>query len=136
MTASGADPLSYQWRFNGNPLADGTSSNLTIANAQISNEGRYSVDVSNQGGSVSSQNAFLYVLFPPVLSDPRIVSGGAFQMLLFGNTNRNYAVEIKTNLLDDWSFLKTVSYTNGQMPIIDSNNTNAPTRFYRTRLAQ
>ncbi len=91
--------------------------------------------VNNPAGSITSQSASLYVLFRPILSDPRILSGGEFQMLLFANTNRNYAVDIKTNLLEEWSPLKTITYTNGQMPIVDSGNTNAPNRIYRVRLA-
>ena len=63
-----------------------------------------------------------------------MVSDGAFQMLLFANTNRIYSLETKTNLLDDWSFLRSVSYTNGQMPVLDAINTNGPIRFYRVRL--
>ena len=55
-------------------------------------------------------------------------------MSLYANTNRNYALEIKTNLLEDWSYLKTISYTNGQMPVLDTGNTNTPARFYRVRL--
>jgi len=111
-----------------------TASSLSIPNAQPSQEGRYSVTVSNQFGTATSQPASLFVLFPPVLSDPRLLPAGEFQMRLFGNTNRNYALDTRTNIVDDWTFLKTVSYTNGQMPVIDATNTNAPVRTYRVRL--
>ena len=96
-------------------------------------EGPYAVTVSNQYGSVTSQTAYLFVLFQPLLSGPQF-SNGQFQMSLYANTNRNYALEIKTNLLEDWSYLKTISYTNGQMPVLDTGNTNTPARFYRVRL--
>jgi hypothetical protein len=126
--------LSYQWRFGGTPLDGQTVSSLTITNARRVNEGPYSVIVSNQYGGTLSQPAYLFVLFQPLLSSPRLLPTGDFQMNLSGNTNRNYALDIKTNLLQDWSYLKTVSYTNGQMPVVDAAPTNGPPRFYRVRL--
>jgi len=125
--------LSYQWFFGAAQLDGQTASILTVTNARRVDEGPYSVTVSNQYGNVTSQNAYLFVLFQPSLSSPQF-SNGQFQMSLSANTNRNYALEIKTNLLEDWSYLKTISYTNGQMPVLDTGNTNTPARFYRVRL--
>jgi hypothetical protein len=61
VTVSGATPLSYQWRFNGAPIEDATSSVLTVKNVQVFNEGAYSVVVTNAFGSATSSNATLTV---------------------------------------------------------------------------
>jgi predicted outer membrane repeat protein len=71
--------LGYQWRFNNNPISGATSSAYVIPSAVLTNEGNYSVVVTNAGGSVTSSSAALKVLFGPVItSHPQsqsIVSG-------------------------------------------------------------
>jgi hypothetical protein len=63
VTATGA--TSYQWQFNGNNISGATSATYTISNAQVANAGTYSVTVSNNAGSVVSNNATLTVNTPP-----------------------------------------------------------------------
>src|SRR5207253_826417 len=41
ITATGAGILSYQWLFNGNPIAGATTTSLVITNAQTTNAGTY-----------------------------------------------------------------------------------------------
>lgn len=71
-TAYGTAPLSYQWFFNGAPIANttrisGTQSNvLTITLAQFSDAGNYQVVVTNNSGSVTSSVAPLVVGGVPV----------------------------------------------------------------------
>jgi Immunoglobulin domain len=67
ITASGLDPLSYQWRFNGAALAGATLSNYTRANAQFAHSGNYDIVVSNAYGVATSQIASLTVTLPPVV---------------------------------------------------------------------
>ncbi len=61
VSASGTDPLSYQWLFNGSPISGATSATYSISNAQTSNGGTYSVTVSNAAGSVTSNGVTLTV---------------------------------------------------------------------------
>jgi hypothetical protein len=72
VVAVGSQPLSYQWLFDGSPLADATNATLTLAGAQFSDAGQYAVVVSNAGGSVSSSPAVLTVTYPP--ATVRVVS--------------------------------------------------------------
>jgi hypothetical protein len=65
---SGTAPLSYQWRFNGANLSGATASSYTVNNAQAGNAGSYSVVVANVAGNVTSANATLTVILPPVIS--------------------------------------------------------------------
>ena len=61
VAATGAAPLSYQWQFNGVDLAGATSNSFTLAGAQPSDAGAYSVVVTNALGAVASSNATLTV---------------------------------------------------------------------------
>lgn len=67
VSATGATPLSYQWRFEGNNLAGATTSSYTRANAQPAHEGDYTVVITNVTGAVTSNPALLLVNLPPVL---------------------------------------------------------------------
>jgi sugar lactone lactonase YvrE len=61
VTASGSGTLAYQWNFNGSAIAGATGSSYTVANAQASNDGPYTVTVTNSFGSVTSSAGTLYV---------------------------------------------------------------------------
>src|SRR5205814_9191228 len=69
VTATSADPLNYQWQFNGGNLLSANNSTLTIASCQSSNAGNYRVIVSNSGGSVTSAVATLTVGLPPTITN-------------------------------------------------------------------
>lgn len=58
----GIEPLRYQWRFNGSDLAGETNAALVLQNVRWSQEGWYSVLVSNRSGSVLSQDARLAIV--------------------------------------------------------------------------
>jgi uncharacterized repeat protein (TIGR03803 family) len=84
----GGLPVSYQWRKNGQNLADAGSlsgSNartLLLTNITVADAADYSVVVSNASGSVTSVSARLEVLVSP----PYIVSGPDDQTVLLGAT--------------------------------------------------
>jgi sugar lactone lactonase YvrE len=68
VTATGTTPLAYQWFFNGARLAGATASGYTVANAQPTNAGSYSVIVTNAYGMITSALATLTVILPPIIS--------------------------------------------------------------------
>jgi len=53
--------LQYQWRLNGSPIAGATDATYSVANAQVSDSGAYTVVISNLVGSVTSTVATLFV---------------------------------------------------------------------------
>ncbi len=59
--AAGTAPLSYQWRFNSNPISGATTNPFTIASVQLSNGGPYTVVITNTVGSTTSQVANLWI---------------------------------------------------------------------------
>lgn len=61
VTATGTEPLSYQWRKNGVSVVGETSSSFQILNAQESDAGTYSVLVTNSAGSALSDDATVSV---------------------------------------------------------------------------
>lgn len=62
VTASGATPLTYEWKKNGATLTGApNSSTYTINNSQPSDAGQYSVNVSNSYGNDLSNSATLTV---------------------------------------------------------------------------
>ena len=82
----GAEPLNFQWLFNGTNLPAGgnisgvASNGLSITPATTNNAGNYSLVLSNSYGSITSSVALLNVGFTPtVLTSPTnltLLSGG------------------------------------------------------------
>lgn len=88
MGAVGPAPLTYQWRFNGQPIVDGgkfsgaTTSQLVVSNAVGTNEGIFDVIVSNAfGASAPSSPAQLLVNRPPTITQPPVA-----QVVIQGQT--------------------------------------------------
>lgn len=61
VVATGAAPLSYQWRLNSTNICGATTSAYTRNNVQPNQSGTYSVVISNPGGSTTSVDAILTV---------------------------------------------------------------------------
>ncbi|MEO5803498.1 MAG: immunoglobulin domain-containing protein [Verrucomicrobiota bacterium] len=76
ISATGSDPLNYQWRKNSLLISDGgnisgaTSTTLMIANVLAADAGTYSVVVTNSLGSTNSLNATLTVIDPVIDTQP------------------------------------------------------------------
>ena len=68
VSATGTQPLIYQWQFNGAPLAGATDPSLTLANVTAAQNGNYFMVVTNLVGSVTSATAVLTVTAPPVIT--------------------------------------------------------------------
>jgi hypothetical protein len=62
--ATGFPPLYYQWSFNGVPISGATNQTLSLVDLAFTNQGTYSVAISNFVGTVLSSNAYLTVLDP------------------------------------------------------------------------
>jgi alpha-tubulin suppressor-like RCC1 family protein len=94
--AGGTAPLIYQWLFNGSRVAGATTTTLFLPSAQASNQGSYSVVVSNNYGIATSQLASLTVLSPPWITqqpqDQGAVRGfnAVFTVVVQGTTPLSY----------------------------------------------
>ena len=79
VTASGINPLSYQWYFNGSAISGATSASFNLIHAAATNAGDYSVVITNYHGGTTSSVAVLTVITPPVLTaspSNQLVPGG------------------------------------------------------------
>ena len=73
VSASGSQPMSFQWFRNGASILGATNSTLIVASVQFSDAGTYRVRITNPGGVVESLPAVLTVLpvaLPRLLAQP------------------------------------------------------------------
>ncbi len=82
VTASGTEPLAYQWHFNNQLLAGATGSELILNNVQPGQAGNYSVVVSNFAQAVTSAPAALTVYAAPI--PPTVTTEPADQIVSAG----------------------------------------------------
>jgi Leucine-rich repeat (LRR) protein len=61
--------LSYQWRFNGAPIAGAIATSYTRTNSQCADAGSFDVIVTTLAGSITSSVAGLTVIAPPVITN-------------------------------------------------------------------
>jgi hypothetical protein len=59
--------LSYQWQLNGTNIANATNASLTLTDVRFTNDGIYTVIVSDGVASTTSSNAVLTVGLPPFI---------------------------------------------------------------------
>ncbi len=132
-SATGTAPLAYQWHKDGINIPGANSASFSLAAAQVSDEGAYSVVVTNLGGSATSLPAMLTVNTSFVLFAPTVRGDGAFEFRLLGRSNRNYTVEYTTDF-SGWTNVTNVTLSSAQATVIDPSASNASSRFYRARL--
>lgn len=75
VTAFGAAPLTYQWRFNGNVIPNATNATFAITSVLLSDSGTYAVVVTNFAGAITSAPVSLTVSVTPVVLAGWDVSG-------------------------------------------------------------
>lgn len=78
VNATGHPAPTYQWSRNGSAISGATSPTYTIASAQTSDAGNYTVTVTNRAGSITSNTATLTVnsATPPPTQPPPSGGGG------------------------------------------------------------
>jgi photosystem II stability/assembly factor-like uncharacterized protein len=99
VVATGTQPLAYQWRRNGAPIAGATAAAYAFTATLADNGATFSVVVSNAAGAVTSRAALLTVTAPAapptILQQPRSVtvsegSGATFSVLAAGGAPLSY----------------------------------------------
>jgi hypothetical protein len=132
MWAVGAQPITYQWNFNGTPLQDATNSVLVVANVQAANSGLYTVTASNSSGQTTSKAMGLNL--PPIHLASFERTGGGFNINAVVVIGETYRLEFKTNLSDtDWTFIQDKAASGESIQVSDPTPANGAARFYRLR---
>jgi hypothetical protein len=129
--AAGAQPLAYQWCFNGAALPGRTSTNLVLTNLQRNQAGQYTVAITNVLGSVTSTPpAELYVYDACI--DLRMYAG----LNVAGQQGSSYVLSYTTNLnnTNSWVPLATNVMGIAGWFYVDTNSAFSPRRFYKAVL--
>lgn len=84
VTATGTNPLTYQWQKGGVAIAGATSPSYTIASAQSTDAGTFTCVVTNSAGAVTSSAATLTVT--AVATAPSISGQPASQTVTVGSS--------------------------------------------------
>ncbi len=132
VVASGAIPLNYQWRKNGLPLLNQTSSTLVFSQTSLADTGSYDVIVSNVSGSVTSDPAALAVNVPIIITtQPSNLtlnqgSPATFTVVATGTAPITYqwrkgGVNITGATSDSYSIPATVSGDTGTYDVVLTN---------------
>ncbi|GEM_PF-209394 len=135
VAASGASPLSYQWRFNGTNFPGATGPSLSLVNVQPADAGHYDVVVSNPAGLATSAMAALTVSPSRgrFLSIAMMTNNQA-QVLFSGVSGQSYLLQASTNL-SYWQPIWVLAAGNGPLPFFDPDAPDYSRRFYRAREA-
>ncbi|MGC3945143.1 MAG: PQQ-dependent sugar dehydrogenase [Chryseolinea sp.] len=77
VSASGGNPIAYQWFLNGNAITNATSPTYTVPKASNDDAGQYTVRISNASGVVTSTPVTITVIAnkPPVVTIATPASG-------------------------------------------------------------
>ena len=114
VSATGSDPLTYQWNKNGVPLSGQTNLVLTIPITTTNDNGSYDVLVSNNVGSTNSNPALLAVIYRRV---PGIYSTGV---------NGDHTLALDGSIDQFWILGASVDLTNTGPDAFVINVANSP----------
>lgn len=126
VSATSESGLSYQWRFNGQPIAGATGAAYTIPAADAASAGRYTVVVTNEAGSVESAPANVS------LFDVATFVG----TIITGPVGATYRIEYRDELApeDAWQPATTLTLAASPTVWIDENSRAGTRRFFRAIL--
>ena len=105
--AVGAQPLNYQWLFNGTNLAGATQAGLSFTNLSTSQAGTYALAVSNSVGGIVSSNVSLVVTSapPPMCTlaqlTAAVAAGGTYSFACDGTILLTQTLTNNVNLVLD-----------------------------------
>ncbi len=127
--ASADGPLSYQWCFNGVPIAGATNADLRLTNFGANAAGLYDVVVTGPAGTATSAAASV------ALFGMELAAAGAQQLpllMLDAAGGTHYRIEVREDLgAGNWSLLVMLNPQGSTVFYIDDPATNHIQRYYR-----
>jgi len=115
--AIGNGTLSYQWYFNGTPIAGATGPGINFPSIQFTNNGFYSVVISSPYGSVTNVAAQVAV-------DPAVVTLGFSPTLsINGAAGNSYLIQRSADLTNtnNWKNMTTITLFQQQQIWVDTS---------------
>ena len=132
VTATGTAPLGYQWRFNGAALSGASANSYTVTNAQPSNQGPYTVVITNMAGSVTSAPAALIVVSELRLQYELVTINGSPALKVYPTVPQSYSLDASASLTN-WVPIFTNQTGASGSDFMQAPITNTPHRFFRGR---
>ncbi len=140
--AAGEGPFFYQWFFQGAALPGETNTNLLLGPLARTNEGLYSVVVSNASGNWLLLQAPVRVLVPTLIKDAQFASNGTFRLRIQDFDGglpadlTRLVLQRRTNLpsgIDtQWQSITSGFSFSGSFVVIDDTvSPSEASRFYR-----
>ena len=131
VSATGTEPLRYQWRYNGTGIPGATTNGYTRTNVRPSDAGSYSVVVSNVAGSVTSAAAVLSVVRPiPRMESIALLPDRSIRLQMSGGPG-DFALEVTPDL-SAWTTLTNLSAPGAGFQYSDPAPGTSK-RYYRLR---
>jgi hypothetical protein len=108
-------PIDYQWYGPYGANFYWTSNTLTVPNAQLTDEGSYTVVARSGSGALLEEVPSLVVLTPPSLAVGLYDGGTHAGVTIKGNFGQTYSVQARSNLSSNstWMTVTNISLTNG-----------------------
>lgn len=126
VSASGTQPMSYRWFFNGVIIPDATTSTLTLPSATTNHTGSYIVGISNLAGTVSSPAVLVTV--HPVPTAEVLLTENSVSITATGDPG-TYLIEASADMAT-WNLVDTVKSPDGKLQWSELIN-GASQRFFR-----
>ena len=131
VAAAGTAPFSYQWRFNGAPIAQATSASLILQDVGHEDGGFYNVSIVNTVGSTVSIPAELIVR--PSVVQMNWPGDGTFRFVYHATPGSRYAVDATIDFVD-WEEITNILHQAVAAEVIDGDTSDGTHKFYRLRL--
>jgi len=128
------NPLIYQWLKDGNPIPGANAPGYSVTDALLTDAGGYSVIVSNQFNSVTSQTGHLIVGMLPQALSIQLNPDNSVTLTMPGTPGFNYVLQTATDLTPPISWQNVASIqtdTNGLWSYVDTNTAASDVQFYR-----
>ncbi len=133
--AAGAQPMAFQWEFNGVSIAGATNVSLLVNHPVFATSGGYRCLITNALGSVTSRVAQVSVYFPPpsltVLGVPSLWETAGLGLEIGNLSGQGPVVVYGSSNLVDWVPLRTNPPGATAFEWRDTDWTNHPRLFYR-----
>jgi hypothetical protein len=129
VTAFSFAPLTYQWKFNTVDIPGATGATYTVTNVQTTNEGTYTVMVSDDIGSISASATLTPLVAPTVAQPPLSQTAPLGAQVTFSVAANGNPLPISFRWRKGGSTLTNVM-VNGRMSFFTTNVTSSSTGQY------
>ncbi|MCW5557183.1 MAG: hypothetical protein KIT22_05035, partial [Verrucomicrobiae bacterium] len=131
VAATGAAPLAYVWRRNGEAVAGGNAATLLLPDFQPAGVGDYTVEVTNPFGSDTSNPAHVALLATEsIVVQPLVSAAPGFRFTATVQPGRDYRVQAAGDFRQ-WTDLLRFTSAGTEFEYTDPVAAGLPWRFYR-----